>query len=86
MNNPQQQTNKIVLKVYNKNTGEERRPHNCALCQVYKREIAKGNTDALTFYRDHINEFIKKYNGATLVFKVKATRKALPVTTKKAAK
>ncbi len=83
---PQQANNKIILKVYNKDTGEERRPHNCALCQVYKREISKGNTDALAFYRDHINEFVKKYNGATLVFKVKSTSKALPAAPKKKSK
>jgi hypothetical protein len=68
---------KIVLKLYDKNVSGEKRPHNCSLCQIYKREILKGNTDALGFYRDHINEFVKKYNGATLVFNVKGVRKAL---------
>lgn len=74
--------NKIVLKVYDKSTSGEKRAHNCNLCQIYKREIVKGNKDALIFYRDHINEFVKKYNGATLVFNVKHKRQALPLSTK----
>ena len=71
-------SDKIVLKIFDKKVSGEKRSHNCNICQIYKREIAKGNTDAMVFYRDHINEFIKKYNGATLVFNVKPVRKALP--------
>jgi hypothetical protein len=71
--------NKIVLKVYDKSVSGEKRAHNCNLCQIYKREIAKGDKDALVFYRDHINEFVKRYNGATLVFNVKPKMRVLPV-------
>ncbi len=74
--------NKIVLKVYDKSISGEKRAHNCNLCQIYKREIAKGDKEALVFYRDHINEFVKKYNGATLIFNVKSKRQALPVSSK----
>ena len=74
--------NRIVLKVYDKSNSGEKRAHNCNLCQIYKKEIAKGDKDALIFYRDHINEFVKKYSGATLIFNVKQKRQALPVSSK----
>ncbi|MCL5430348.1 MAG: hypothetical protein M1504_02625 [Candidatus Marsarchaeota archaeon] len=59
---------KIVLKIFDSKEGEEKRAHNCYLCQIYKREIKKGNKDAYEFYRQHINEWVKKYKGATIVF------------------
>lgn len=58
---------KIILKIFDRKVSGEKRAHNCNLCQIYKREIAKGSTDALQFYKDHINEIVKKYNGATIV-------------------
>lgn len=80
------QNDKLILKIFDGNIGEPKRPHNCNICQIYKREIAKGNTDAMLFYREHINEFVKKYNGATLVFNVKPKRKELPSTKKTTAR
>ncbi len=62
-----QRKDKIILKIFDKRVSEEKRPHNCSLCQTYKREMKKGNKDALEFYKEHINEIVKKYNGATLV-------------------
>ena len=63
---------KVVLKIFDKKSGGfEKRPHNCDLCQVYKREAAKGDIDALRFYKDHINRMVKKYKGVTLVFDAK---------------
>ena len=60
-------TNKVVLKIFDSRVSGEKRPHNCSICQAYKREIAKGNKDALEFYKQHINEWVRKYNGATIV-------------------
>ena len=57
---------KIVLKIFDPKEGEKR-PHNCSLCAIYKREAKKGNPDAMRFYRDHINEVVRRNNGATIV-------------------
>ena len=65
---------KIVLKIFDARVSGEKRPHNCNTCQAYKREIAKGNSDALEFYKAHINDWIRKYNGATIVLNAQATR------------
>jgi hypothetical protein len=62
---------KIILKIFDRKVSGEKRSHNCSICQVYKREIAKGNKDALRFYKDHINEWVKKYNGVTIVLDAK---------------
>lgn len=70
---------KVVLKIFDKKSGGwERRPHNCDLCQTYKREAAKGDMDALRFYKEHINQVVKKYKGVTLVFDAKQQFYALP--------
>ncbi len=69
--------NKVVLKIFDKRSGHERRVHNCDLCQTYKREAAKGDMDALKFYKSHINHVVKKYGGVTLVFDAKKNLTAL---------
>ena len=58
---------KIIVKIFDQKVSGEKRTHNCNICQAYKREIAKGNADALQFYKEHINEWVKKYNGVTIV-------------------
>jgi hypothetical protein len=69
---------KVVFKIFDARNSGAKRAHNCNLCQIYKREIVKGNNDALVFYKDHINEFVKKYNGATIVLPINKKLKALP--------
>lgn len=71
-------SDKIVLKIFDKSVSGEKRTHNCNICQAYKREIAKGNADALQFYKDHINEWVRKYNGVTIVLDNAERAKALP--------
>jgi hypothetical protein len=73
---------KVVLKIFDARNSGAKRAHNCNLCQIYKREIVKGNNDALVFYKDHINEFVKKYSGATIVLPINPKRKALPASSK----
>jgi hypothetical protein len=68
---------KIILKVFDSNTSEEKRPHTCSVCAVYKREIAKGNKEALKFYKDHISEVARKNNGVTVVLYGKTKNKML---------
>ncbi len=65
---------KVVLKIFDARVSGEKRPHNCNTCQAYKREIAKGNPDALEFYKAHINDWIRKYNGATIVLNAKSSK------------
>jgi hypothetical protein len=60
-------SDKIILKIFDSKISSEKKPHNCPLCQVYKREIHKGNTEALEFFKTHINEVVKKNSGATIV-------------------
>jgi hypothetical protein len=66
-----QKGDKLVLKIFDGKNGGERKPHVCSTCQAYKREIARGNTEALQFYKVHINEIIKKYGGVTVVLEGK---------------
>ncbi len=73
------QNDKVVLKFFDAgNSGTPKRPHNCAICQAYKREMVKGNLDAMKFYKSHINEFVKKYGGATIVLPMNKKKAALP--------
>lgn len=69
---------KVVLKIFNNKTGGEKRAHNCELCQVYKREAAKGNVDAIRFYKEHINQMVKKFGGITLVLDARQRLEMLP--------
>ena len=69
---------KVVLKIYDKKDGSEKRTHNCDLCQAYKREMAKGDTDAFNFYKLHINRMVKKYRGITIILDAKQAFDALP--------
>lgn len=69
------------MKIFDKKFGHERRVHNCDLCQVYKREAAKGDIDALKFYKAHINRVVKKYGGVTLVFDAKTKFPSIAGTT-----
>ncbi len=68
---------KIILKVFDAKTSEEKRPHTCSVCAIYKREITKGNKEALKFYKDHIAEVARRNNGVTVVLRGKARRKML---------
>lgn len=70
-------TNKIILKIFDKKVTGEKRPHNCSICQAYKREIIKGNKDALNFYKEHINEWVRKYKGVTIVLDANKMPEAL---------
>ena len=47
------------------------------MCAVYKREIAKGNKEALKFYKEHIAEIARRDNGVTVVLYGKTKRKML---------
>jgi hypothetical protein len=70
---------KIVLKIFDEDRSEKR-AHNCYLCQIYKREAAKGDKDALAFYKSHLNSIVKKYRGVTIV--LNAQRKPHVLTAK----
>ena len=69
---------KVVLKIFDKKYGAAKRAHNCDLCQVYKREAAKGDVDAMKFYKEHINQIVKKYKGITIVLNAKQKLEMLP--------
>ena len=71
-------SDKVVLKIFDSRDGSEKRAHNCDLCQAYKREAAKGDQDAIRFYKDHINQMVKKYKGITLVLDARQSREMLP--------
>jgi hypothetical protein len=73
-------SDKVVLKIFDKKISGEKRTHNCDLCQAYKREAAKGDLDAIRFYKTHINYIVKKYGGVTLVFDAKQSLPLLSVT------
>ncbi len=75
----QPSSNKIVLKIFDRKVSTEKKLHTCSVCQVYKREIAKGNTEALEFYKQHINELVRKYHGATIVVEQYSRANALPL-------
>lgn len=68
---------KIILKVFDAKVSGEKRPHTCSVCAVYKREIAKGNKEALAFYKEHISEVARKNNGVTVVLYGKDRKKML---------
>ncbi len=70
-------SDKIVLKIFGGNN-EEKRAHNCYLCQIYKREASRGDIEALNFYKSHLNSIVKKYGGATIVLSVRKRVTALP--------
>ena len=57
---------RIVLKVFDERLGGEKRLHTCSTCHAYKREIKKGNPEALEFYKQHINELARRQNGVTI--------------------
>ncbi len=69
---------KVVLKIFDRKSSGEKRAHNCELCQVYKREAARGDKDAVRFYKEHINQMVKKYGGITLVLDAKQRLEMLP--------
>jgi hypothetical protein len=58
---------KVILKFFDSHVSEEKKPHKCSTCAVYKREIQKGNLEALEFFKNHINDIVKRNNGATIV-------------------
>ena len=41
---------KVVIKIFDRKNSTEKRPHTCSTCGIYKREIEKGNREALEFY------------------------------------
>lgn len=68
---------KVVLKFFDPETGSEKKLHNCSLCKIYKREVMKGNKEALKFYKDHINDMMHKFNGVTVEFYVNKKQQVL---------
>jgi hypothetical protein len=68
---------KIIFKVFDSKNSNEKRPHTCAVCAIYKREIAKGNREALEFYKMHITDIAKRNDGVTFVLYSKKKRGAL---------
>ena len=60
-------SDKMILKIFDSKVSGEKKPHNCPVCQVYKREIHKGNLEAFEFFKTHINDVVKKNNGATII-------------------
>ncbi len=55
---------KTVISLF---TDNGRRIHTCLACESYKREIRKGNSEALTFYLKHIYYVAKRNNGSSFV-------------------
>jgi len=68
---------KIVVMIFDPKTSEGKRPHTCSVCVAYKREIAKGNKEALKFYKEHIEEIARKEKGVTVVLYGKTRKKIL---------
>lgn len=55
---------KTIISLF---TDNGRKIHTCLACESYKREIRKGNSEALTFYLKHIYYIAKKSNGNSFV-------------------
>ncbi len=68
---------KIILKVFDAKNSFEKRSHTCSVCTAYKREISKGNKEALAFYKMHIAEVARKNHGVTIVLYGKDRQKML---------
>lgn len=59
---------KVVFKIFDTSEGREKKAHNCNICQIYKMEMKKGNTDALEFYKAHLTDWMKRNRGITVSF------------------
>lgn len=55
---------KTIISLF---TDNGRKIHTCLACESYKREIRKGNSEALTFYLKHIYYIAKKSDGNSFV-------------------
>ena len=64
---------KVIVKIFDRKTSSEKKPHVCNVCAVYKREIAKGNREAFEFYKAHIAEIARQNQGVTFVMYGKPT-------------
>ena len=69
---------KVIIKIFDRKTSEEKKPHTCSVCGVYKREIEKGNKEALEFYKAHIKDVAQRNNGVTFVLYGKIKRLMMP--------
>lgn len=76
-------SDKMILKFFDSRISDEKKPHKCPTCAVYRREIQKGNVEAMEFFKAHINEIVKKNNGATIVIDRQYGMKMLPATASK---
>jgi hypothetical protein len=68
---------KVVIKIFDRKNSTEKRPHTCSTCGIYKREIEKGNREALEFYEAHIRDVAHRNNGVTFVLYSRIKRKIL---------
>ncbi len=69
---------KVIIKIFDRKTSEEKKPHTCSVCGVYKREIEKGNREALEFYKNHLKDVAQRNNGVTFVLYGKIKQYMLP--------
>ena len=58
---------KVIIKIFDRRDSTEKRPHTCSTCGIYKREIEKGNKEALEFYKAHLKDVAQRNNGVTFV-------------------
>lgn len=57
---------KTIISLF---TEEGRKRHTCIACESYKREIRKGNKEALIFYMQHIYDVARRGRGNTFVIR-----------------
>ena len=69
---------KVTIKIFDRKNSTEKKPHTCSICAVYKREIEKGNREALEFYKVHIRDVAQRNNGVTFVLYGKSKGYMLP--------
>lgn len=69
---------KVIIKIFDSKNSTEKRPHTCSVCGVYKREIEKGNKEALEFYKAHIRDVAERNHGVTFVLYSKKKANMLP--------
>ena len=57
---------KVIISLF---TQPGKKRHTCPTCEAYKREIKKGNREALEMYLKHIVQVAKNDGGNSLVIK-----------------
>ncbi|MCL5099552.1 MAG: hypothetical protein M1158_00280 [Candidatus Marsarchaeota archaeon] len=61
--------NEVILQIFDENGEPKKRVHDCYLCKIYKREMARGNKDAYTCYVNHLNYVASREGGISIKVK-----------------